>query len=123
MAVSQPASKAVILARGLGTRMRRADKGAVLEGRQAAVAAAGLKAMMPLGGRPFLDYVLSAIADAGYQDVCLVIGPDREVVRDHFERDLKAQRLRIGYAIQDKPLGTADAVLAAESFVASLREA
>ena len=121
MAVSQPASKAVILARGLGTRMRRADKGAVLEGRQAAVAAAGLKAMMPLGGRPFLDYVLSAIADAGYQDVCLVIGPDREVVRDHFERDLKAQRLRIGYAIQDKPLGTADAVLAAESFAGADR--
>lgn len=116
MPVSQPASKAVILARGLGTRMRRADRNAVLEGHQAAVAAAGLKAMMPLGGRPFLDYVLSAIADAGYQDVCLVIGPDREVVRDHFERDLTPQRLRIHYAIQDKPLGTADAVLAAETF-------
>ena len=114
--MSQPASKAVILARGLGTRMRRADRNAVLEGHQAAVAAAGLKAMMPLGGRPFLDYVLSAIADAGYQDVCLVIGPDREVVRDHFERDLTPQRLRISYAIQDKPLGTADAVLAAEAF-------
>jgi glucose-1-phosphate thymidylyltransferase len=116
MPVSQPASKAVILARGLGTRMRRADRTAVLEGHQAAVAAAGLKAMMPLGGRPFLDYVLSAIADAGYQDVCLVIGPDREVVRDHFERDLTPQRLRIHYAIQAKPLGTADAVLAAEAF-------
>jgi len=114
--VSALATKAVILARGLGTRMRRKDTKAVLEGHQAAVAAAGLKAMMPLGGRPFLDYVLSALADAGFQDVCLVIGPDREVVRDHFEHDVKPRRLRISYAIQEKPLGTADAVLAAERF-------
>jgi dTDP-glucose pyrophosphorylase len=114
--VSALTTKAVILARGLGTRMRRKDTKAVLEGHQAAVAAAGLKAMMPLAGRPFLDYVLSALADAGYLDVCLVIGPDREVVRDHFEHDAKPRRLRISYAIQEKPLGTADAVLAAESF-------
>ena len=106
----------MILARGLGTRMRRRDSKAVLEGHQAAVAAAGLKAMMPLGGRPFLDYVLSALADAGYQEICLVIGPDREVVRDHFEHDAKPRRVRVSYAVQDKPLGTADAVLAAESF-------
>jgi glucose-1-phosphate thymidylyltransferase len=109
-------TKAVILARGLGTRMRKGDKKAVLEGHQAAVAAAGLKGMMPLGGRPFLDYIVSALADAGYQEVCLVIGPDRGVVRDHFERDAKPRRIRISYAIQDKPLGTADAVLAVEQF-------
>jgi glucose-1-phosphate thymidylyltransferase len=109
-------SKAVILARGLGTRMRRKDRGADLDRQQAMVAAAGLKAMMPLGGRPFLDYVVSALADAGYLDICLVIGPDREVVRDHFERDTKPRRVRISYAIQDKPLGTADAVLSAEKF-------
>jgi len=116
MRVSALTTKAVILARGLGTRMRRRDTKAVLEGHQAAVAAAGLKAMMPLGGRAFLDYVVSALADAGYQEICLVIGPDREVVRDHFERDAKPRRVRISYAIQDKPLGTADAVLAAEQF-------
>ncbi len=119
--VSAPSTKAVILARGLGTRMRRRDTKAVLEGHQAAVAAAGLKAMMPLAGRPFLDYVLSALADAGYPEVCLVIGPDREVVRDHFEHDAKPRRVRISYAIQDKPLGTADAVLAAESFAGKER--
>ena len=110
-------TKAVILARGLGTRMRRRDTKAVLEGHQAAVAAAGLKAMMPLARRPFLDYVVSALADAGYLDICLIIGPDREVVRDHFEHDVKPRRVRTSYAIQEKPLGTADAVLAAESFV------
>jgi dTDP-glucose pyrophosphorylase len=109
-------TKAVVLARGLGTRMRRKDKGADLDRHQASVASAGLKAMMPLGGRPVLDYVLSALADAGYLDVCLVIGPDREVVRDHFERDTKPRRIKIAYAIQEKPLGTDDAVRAAEHF-------
>jgi len=114
-------TKAVILARGLGTRMRRKDKGVVLERHQAAVAAAGMKSMMPLGGRPFLEYVLSALADAGFVDICLVIGPDREAVRDYFERDARPRRVRVSYAIQDKPLGTADAVLSAEAFAADHR--
>src|SRR2546422_8404795 len=64
---SSPATKAVILARGLGTRMRRSDPTAVLDARQAAVAETGVKAMIPVG-RPFLDYSLSALADAGYRD-------------------------------------------------------
>ena len=114
--MSSLTTKAVILARGLGSRMRKKDKNVDLERHQAAVAAAGLKSMMPLGGRPFLDYVLSALADAGYLEVCLVIGPDREVLRDHFERDARPRRVRMSYAIQDKPLGTADAVRSAESF-------
>ncbi len=47
-------SKAVVLARGLGTQMRREDAGAALDDAQAAVAARGVKAMIPIG-RPFLD--------------------------------------------------------------------
>ena len=119
--VNAPARKAVILARGLGTRMRRDDAAAALDSSQAATAAAGLKVLMPLGGRPFVHYVLSALADAGYADVCLVIGPDRPEVRDHFEREVKPRRIRIAFAVQDRPLGTADAVLAAEAFASADR--
>ena len=108
--------KAVILARGLGTRMRRDDGAVPLDAAQAAAASAGLKSLMPLGGRPFLHYVLSALADAGYREVCLVIGPDREAVRHHFEHEVTPRRLRIAFAVQERPLGTADAVLAAERF-------
>lgn len=116
MAVREGIGKAVILARGLGTRMRRDDAGVPLDAAQAAAAAAGLKSLMPLGGRPFLHYVLSALADAGYREVCLVIGPDREELRRHFLREVKLRRLKIAFAIQAAPLGTADAVLAAEGF-------
>jgi dTDP-glucose pyrophosphorylase len=113
--------KAVIMARGLGTRMRRDDGAVPLDQAQAAAAAAGLKSLMPLGGRPFLHYVISALADAGYGEVCLVIGPDREVVREHFEREARPRRVRMAYAIQEKALGTADAVLAAEAFAGDER--
>ena len=106
--------KAVILARGLGTRMRKADESAVLDQAQTAVAGAGVKAMIPIG-RPFLDYVLSALADAGYPRVCLVIGPEHQMVRDYYAQS-PPKRIRLDYAIQEKPLGTADAVLASKEF-------
>lgn len=119
--MSAPARKAVILARGLGTRMRRDDSVAGLDPKQAATAAEGLKVLMPLGGRPFVHYVLSALADAGYEEACLVIGPDRPAVREHFERDVRPKRIRIAFAVQDQPRGTADAVLAAEAFAGTDR--
>ena len=43
--------KLVVLARGLGTRMRRADDAAALDRRQAAAADAGIKALIPLDGQ------------------------------------------------------------------------
>ncbi len=130
---SSPATKAVILARGLGTRMRRSDPTAPpLDARQAAVAETGVKAMMPVG-RPFLDYVLSTLAEAGYREVCLVIGPEHDAVREHYtprgggggggEEGVgpRTTRLHIAFAVQPQPTGTADAVAAAEGFVGGER--
>ena len=65
--------KAVVLARGKGTRMRRADETAAADPDQSRVADTGLKAMIPFR-RPFLDYILSALADAGLTRLCVVIG-------------------------------------------------
>jgi Na+/proline symporter/dTDP-glucose pyrophosphorylase len=114
-AIAAPATKAVVLARGLGTRMRAVDDGVRLNAAQAAAANSGMKAMIEID-RPFLDYVLSALADAGFTDVCLVIGPEHVAMREHYERSQPA-RVRVHFAIQAKPLGTADAVLAAADFI------
>ncbi len=109
-------TKAVIMARGLGSRMRAAAT-AGLTADQASAADAGVKGMIPIG-RPFLDFVISALADAGITDVCLVIGPEHGRMREYYEREVALTRVRVHFAIQEKPLGTADAVISAESFAA-----
>ena len=109
-------TKAVVMARGLGSRMRKAAA-AALTPEQASAADAGVKGMINIG-RPFLDYVISALADAGITDVCLVIGPEHDRMREYYEHEVSLTRVRVHFAIQEKPLGTADAVLAAESFAA-----
>ncbi|MDU0967496.1 MAG: nucleotidyltransferase family protein [Actinomycetaceae bacterium] len=107
-------TKAIILARGLGTRMRKHSDDATLSAEQQAAANAGTKGLINVG-RPFLDYILSALADVGVTDICLVIGPEHNAFRDYYD-SLDLQRVRIHYAIQEKPLGTADALAAAREF-------
>ena len=110
--------RAVVLARGLGRRMRAPISDAHLNLSQAEVAESGLKAMMPFK-RPFLDYLISALADAGFEEACLVIGPEHDAVRTHYTATAPPKRIRVFFAVQTEPLGTADAVLAAEGFAGS----
>jgi dTDP-glucose pyrophosphorylase len=97
--------------------MRRADGDAGLDRAQRVVADRGIKGMIPVG-RPFLDYVLSGLADAGYREVCLVVGPEHEAVREYYAGAGRPSRVAVQFAVQTRPLGTADAVLAAEGFSA-----
>lgn len=108
--------------------MKRDAETAALTPLQAAAAAAGSKGMMPIGGssraltaegqaRPFLDYVLSAVADAGCTDVCLVVAPDHRDIRAHYEGTGRPRRVTLTYAVQEIANGTAHAVLAARDFV------
>ena len=97
--------------------MRKEDGNAQLAAGQAAAASLGIKAMIPVG-RPFLDYVLSEAADAGFTDVCLIIGPEHQPIRDYYAREMVPSRIKIHFAVQERALGTANAVLSAEEFVA-----
>ena len=107
---------AVILARGLGRRMRRADLNVALSTAQATAADTGVKGMISVG-RPFLDYVISALADAGVTEVVLVIGPEHDVMRQYFCKLAPPTRVHVRFAVQGEPLGTADAVVAAANVV------
>ena len=108
---------AVVLARGLGTRMRASSTaGSGLTSQQATAAASGYKALMPIGEHRLIDYSLSALADAGIERAVLVVGPEHEDFRRHVD-SLECARLTIDLAVQVNPLGTADAVLSAEAAV------
>jgi glucose-1-phosphate thymidylyltransferase len=108
--------RAVVLARGLGTRMRQADDAAALTPEQRRAADAGLKAMMPVNGVPLLAYALSAIADAGITAVGLVVAPDHDVLRDYLSRH-PPTRVDVSFVVQPDARGTAHAVLAAAAWV------
>src|SRR5262245_34426415 len=110
--------RAIVLARGLGTRMRALDSSAQLTPEQQRAADSGIKAMMPVNGRPFLDFILGSLADAGIRIVALVVAPDHAALRRYYEMDAPPSRVRLDFVVQPEPLGTANAVLVTEGWVA-----
>ncbi len=110
--------RAIVLARGLGTRMRAPDASAQLTPEQQRAADAGIKAMMPVNGRPFLDFTLDSLANAGIRLVALVVAPDHTALRQYYEIDAPPGRVRLDFVVQPEALGTANAVLVAEPWVA-----
>ncbi len=108
--------KAVVLARGLGTRMRRAQPDVGLADRDEELAGRGLKVLIPVNGRPFLDYVVDSLLKAGLSRICLVVAPEADLMRENAERISRLAEVSVTCAVQPEPKGTADAVLAAEQF-------
>ncbi len=108
-------SCALVLARGLGRRMQRVD-GVTLGEEQRNAADAGLKAMLPIAGRPFLDYVLSSLADAGISRAALIVAPDHDAIRRRYVSNHAPERVGVAFVVQAEPTGTAAAVLAAEEW-------
>jgi glucose-1-phosphate thymidylyltransferase len=75
-------TKAVILARGLGTRMRASVENIKLNSEQSEIAKLGVKTLMPIAGnRTFLDFVLDNLRKSGFNEICLVIGEEHEILK------------------------------------------
>ncbi len=79
----------IVMAGGLGTRMRSPRP----------------KVLHDLCGRPMLEWVVAAAREAGAEDVVVVVSPDIAAA-------VAAAVPGIRVAVQDRPLGTADAVRA-----------
>lgn len=80
------------------------------------------KSMIGVGKnyRPFLDYLLFNVKNAGYSDIIIVIGENDNSIKEYYgssEKNNAFKGLNISYAVQpipdgrEKPLGTADALL------------
>jgi D-glycero-alpha-D-manno-heptose 1-phosphate guanylyltransferase len=86
---------AIILAGGLGTRLRN-----VLPGTP--------KGLAPVRGRPFLAHLLAALANASVRCVTLATGHAADVVETTFGSDFNGMTL--SYSREDRPLGTGGAL-------------
>ncbi|HVM18062.1 MAG TPA: nucleotidyltransferase family protein [Gaiellaceae bacterium] len=90
---------AIVMAAGEGRRLRPLTE---------AVA----KPVLPIDGRPVIATLLRDLADAGAEEVTVVVGHLAEQVR-RLLGDGGAFAVRIRYVEQPEPLGSADAVLRA----------
>jgi len=92
---------AFILAGGRGTRLQPAFDG-------------GPKAMAPVAGRPFLDYLLQFLKRAGITRIVLCVGYKHQQIRES-AGDGRHMGLDIRYSLERSPLGTGGALALAVS--------
>jgi D-glycero-alpha-D-manno-heptose 1-phosphate guanylyltransferase len=95
---------AAILAGGLGSRLRPALPNHP-------------KVLAPVGGRPYLKYLLDQLARAGMCEVVLLAGYRADEVRQALGTEYAGVRLT--YSVETTPLGTAGAVRRALSMLSS----
>ena len=69
------------------------------------------KPMASVGGRPFLEYILDRLVDAGVTDVILSVGYRAETIQEHFGNSYRTVTLR--YSIETNALGTGGALVLA----------
>ena len=86
----------IILAGGLGSRL-------------GALALDLPKPMLPVGGKPFLEHVVSQLAVQGFPEVLLLVGHRADCIQEHFG-DGRAWGLAIRYSRETHPLGTGGAL-------------
>lgn len=76
------------------------------------------KTLVPIGGKPLLDHQISLAAKHNFNDVLLLLGHGSDVIRE-FVGDGSRWGVSIRSVVEDQPLGSAGAVLAALPLLAS----
>ncbi|MEM3386725.1 MAG: nucleotidyltransferase family protein [Nitrososphaerales archaeon] len=95
--------KAVILAAGLGTRLRPYTLFLP-------------KPMLPLGERPVLEYVLDWLKKFGFTDIYMCVGYLRRTIEEYF-KDGSEFSVKINYIRTSRPMGTAGQLKSAAPFI------
>lgn len=95
-------TEAVVLAGGLGTRLRSAVSDLP-------------KAMAPIAGQPFLAYLLRHLEQSGIRRVVLAVGYRHEAIQDFFGSAYGA--IRLDYSVERELLGTGGGLRQALQYV------
>lgn len=88
-------NEAIILAGGLGTRLRSAVPDLP-------------KCMAPVAGKPFIDHVIDHLTKQGIQRFVLALGYMSDVIVDHVRSQWPD--LDVAYSFEEEPLGTGGAI-------------
>ncbi len=98
----QKPTEAIILAGGMGTRLREVIKDIP-------------KPMALVNGKPFLYHLMDYLQGQGIKHFVLSVGYKNEVIKKYFGDSFGAAK--ISYAVEDIPLGTGGAIKLATKFV------
>lgn len=95
--------KAIILSAGEGSRMRP-------------LTLTKPKTMLPVAGKPIIQYNIESLRDNGITDILLIVSYKEEIVRNYFG-DGSDFGVNISYKTQKDFLGTANAISYGEDFI------
>ncbi len=88
--------EAIVLAGGLGTRLREAVPDLP-------------KCMAPVAGKPFLEYLIQAYEQKGIERFILSLGYKADFVINHFQSRINS--VALDFVIEKEPLGTGGAIM------------
>jgi NDP-sugar pyrophosphorylase family protein len=95
---------AIVLCGGPGLRLRSVTGGTP-------------KSLASIGGRPFLEILISQLRRHGFQRIILAVGYQKDVIRAHFGDGVGSLKLK--YSIELSPLGTGGALRNAVDLIES----
>jgi len=96
--------KSVILAAGKGIRLMP-------------ITSSRPKPMIPIAGKPLLEYTILGLKEAGIDEILLIVGYKEDIIRDYFGNGIDKFQIKIEYKTQEEYLGTAHAFGYAKDFI------